>query len=140
LRRRDQPVGIDAAICRTKANVKLRKRWHANDVSWKNAKLRRAGVNGKNQRELEEIPPTPIDKTKWPEGIRSLSLDEDALGVDAKGNLYWQGKPVETRRPLDLTRGQQIIAVIIAVATVVGALAAVVQAIMAVVTFMFQAK
>jgi hypothetical protein len=41
------------------------------------------------QRELEEIPPTPIDKTKWPEGVRSLSLDEDALGVDAKGNLYW---------------------------------------------------
>jgi hypothetical protein len=92
------------------------------------------------QRELEEIPPTPIDKTKWPEGVRSLSLDEDALGVDAKGNLYWHGKPVEIRRPLDLTRGQQIIAVIIAVATVVGALAAVVQAIMAVVAFMFPAK
>jgi hypothetical protein len=85
------------------------------------------------QRELEEIPPTPIDKSKWPKGVRSLSLDEDALGVDAKSNLYWHGKPVEVRRPLDLTPGQQIIAVIVALATVV-------QAIMAVAAFMFPAK
>jgi hypothetical protein len=92
------------------------------------------------QRELEETPPTPIDKTKWPKGVRSLSLDEDALGVDAKGDLYWHGKPVEVRRPLDLTRGQQIIAVIVALATGVGALAAVVQAIVAVAAFMFPAK
>jgi hypothetical protein len=92
------------------------------------------------QRELEETPPTPIDKTKWPKGVRPLSLGEDALGVDAKGDLYWRGKPVEVRRPLDLTRGQRIIAVIVASATVVGALAAVVQAIMAVAAFMFPAK
>jgi hypothetical protein len=89
------------------------------------------------RRELEEIPPTPIDKAKWPKGVRPLSLDEDALGVDAKGDLYWHGKPVEIRRPLDLTRGQQIIAVIVAVAAVVGALAAVAQAIAA---FLFSAK
>jgi hypothetical protein len=82
-------------------------------------------------RELEEIPPTPTEKAKWPKGVRPLSLDEDALGVDAKGDLYWHGKPVEIRRPLDLTRSQQIIAVIIAGATVIGALAAVAQAVAA---------
>jgi hypothetical protein len=92
------------------------------------------------QRELEEIPPTPSDKTKWPKGVRSLSLDEDALGVDAKGDLYWHGKPVEIRRPLDLTRGQQITAVTLAVAAVVGAFAGVVQAIVAVAAFMFPGK
>jgi hypothetical protein len=92
------------------------------------------------QRELEETPPTPIDRTKWPKGVRSLSLDEDALGVDAKGDLYWHGKPVEIRRPLDLTRGQQIIAFTVAIATGIGALATVVQAIVAVAAFMFPAK
>jgi hypothetical protein len=89
------------------------------------------------QRELEEIPPTPTEKAKWPKGVRPLSLDEDALGVDAKGDLYWHGKPLEIRRPLDLTRSQQIIAVIIAGATVIGALAAVAQAVAA---FMLLAK
>jgi hypothetical protein len=92
------------------------------------------------QRELEEIPPTPTDKAKWPKGVRPLSLDEDALGVDAKGGLFWHGKPVEIRRPLDLTRGQRMMAVTVAVAAAVGAFAAVVQAIVGVLAFMFPAK
>jgi hypothetical protein len=79
------------------------------------------------QRELEEIPPTPIDKSKWPKGVRPLSLDEDALGVDAKANLYWHGKPVETRTRVDLDWWQTAIAVVIAVGTLIGAGAAVAQ-------------
>jgi hypothetical protein len=50
-----------------------------------------------------------------------------ALGVDAKGELYWQGKPVEIRRPLDLTWRQKFVAGMIALATVVAAIGAVAQ-------------
>jgi hypothetical protein len=60
--------------------------------------------------------------------IRSISIDEaGALGVDAKGELYWHGKPVEIRRPLDLTLWQKLGAVIVATATVFAALGAVAQ-------------
>jgi hypothetical protein len=93
---------------------------------------RAAQAAQKRQRELEEIPPKPVDETTWPKGVRSLSLDEDALGVDAKGELYWHGKPVEIRRPLDLTPGQKTYAWIIGAAAVITALAEGVQAIVAV--------
>ncbi|WP_156937092.1 hypothetical protein [Bradyrhizobium sp. WSM2254] len=74
------------------------------------------------------MPHRPPDPTAWPKGIRSISIDEaGALGVDATGELYWHGKPVEIRRPLDLTVGQFWIAVIVAAATVVAALGAVAQ-------------
>ena len=49
--------------------------------------------------ELRDIPLRPANKSTWPEGVRTVSTDEqDALGVDAKGELYWHGKPVEIRR------------------------------------------
>ncbi len=56
------------------------------------------------EQELKDVPLRAADKSTWPKGIRSISYDEvDALGVDPKGELYWQGKPVKIRRPLDLT-------------------------------------
>src|SRR5690606_23637214 len=58
--------------------------------------------------EIKAIPIRPANKSAWPPGIRSISLGEaDALGTDAKGELYWHGKPVEIRRPLDLTFWQK---------------------------------
>lgn len=80
------------------------------------------------EQELNEVPLRPADKSRWPEGIRSISWAEtDALGVDAKGELYWHGKPVEIRRPLDLTWRQKLVAGIVAVATVFAAFGAVAQ-------------
>jgi len=80
------------------------------------------------EQELKDVPHRPADKSTWPKGIRSISTTEaDALAVDAKGELYWHGKPVEIRRPLDLTRWQNAIAVIVAFATVFAALGAVAQ-------------
>ena len=68
------------------------------------------------EQELKEVPIRPANKAAWPKGIRSISYDEaDALGVDAKGELYWHGKPVEIRRPLDLTWTQNALAIIVAV-------------------------
>jgi hypothetical protein len=80
------------------------------------------------EQELRDVPHRPPDQTTWPQGVRSISIKEaDALGVDAKGELYWHGKPIEIRRPLDLTVGQFWLAVIVAVATAVAALGAVAQ-------------
>jgi hypothetical protein len=78
--------------------------------------------------ELEEVPLRKADKTKWPKGVRGIGIEEiDALGIDADGNLYWHGKRVETRTRVSLTWPQIIYAVIIAIATVVGACGAVAQ-------------
>jgi hypothetical protein len=81
------------------------------------------------ERELEEVPLRRADKTTWPTGVKAIAIDEaDALGVDAAGNLYWpHGKQVETRARLALNWSQTFVAVVIAVATVIGAVAAVVQ-------------
>jgi hypothetical protein len=80
------------------------------------------------EQELKDVPLRPANKSIWPKGIRSISYDEaDALGVDAKGELYWHGKPVEIRRPIDLSWTQKAVAVIVAVATVLAALGAVAQ-------------
>jgi hypothetical protein len=80
------------------------------------------------EQEFREIPHRPADKSKWPKGVRSISQDEaDALGTDVKGELYWHGKPVEIRRPLDLTWWQKVGAVIVATATVVAAIGAAAQ-------------
>jgi hypothetical protein len=80
------------------------------------------------ERELKDVPHRPPDQSKWPKGIRSISSAEaGALATDAKGQLYWHGKPVEIRRPLDLTWRQNLVAGIVAIATVIAALGAVAQ-------------
>jgi hypothetical protein len=80
------------------------------------------------ERELRDIPHRPPNQSTWTKGIRSISIDEaGALGVDAKGELYWHGKPVEIRRPLDLTPTQNVVGIIVAVATVIAAIGAVAQ-------------
>jgi hypothetical protein len=80
------------------------------------------------EQELKEVPHRPADKSTWPKGIRSISMEEaDALATDAKGELYWHGKPVEIRRPLDLSRTQNAVAIVVAMATVFAALGAVAQ-------------
>ncbi|MET3970832.1 hypothetical protein [Bradyrhizobium sp. S3.9.1] len=83
---------------------------------------------GDREQELRDVPHRPPDQSTWPKGVRPISSDEaDALGVDAKGELYWHGKPVEIRRPLDLTWWQKFGAVVVATATVVAALGAAAQ-------------
>ena len=89
-----------------------------------------ARVVANNMSEAEEEPQkfTAPDPSKWPDGIRVISLGElDALGVDADGRLYWHGKPVEVGRRLDLTKTQAWVAVIVAAFTVIGSIGAVAQ-------------
>ena len=82
------------------------------------------------EEELQRVPLQEIDKSKWPNGVREISMKEaGGLGIDASGRLYWNGKPVEiVGRRLDLTWSQFFVALIVAVGTVVAALATSVQA------------
>jgi hypothetical protein len=65
----------------------------------------------------------------WPSDVWTIGVDRlDLLGVDEEGNLYWDGKPIEIRRPLSLTAWQRIGAVVLAVSALVAAGAAVVSA------------
>ena len=83
--------------------------------------------------ELRRTPPIEIDKTQWPANVREITIKETSgLGVDESGRLHWNGKPVEIiGQRLDLTWAQFIIAVVVAVATVIAALATSVQALTA---------
>ncbi|MBY6242054.1 hypothetical protein [Methylosinus sp. Sm6] len=60
--------------------------------------------------------------------IRSiLPQDMHLLGIDYEGRLYWDGKPVVTSPISALTRGQKIIAAIMAAATIFGGIGGAVQ-------------
>jgi hypothetical protein len=81
------------------------------------------------EEELQAIPPLQIDRSKWPKNVRTLSLDDEGLGIDPDGRLYWNGKPVEIiGQRLDLTKTQLGLAIAVAVFTGIAALATAVQA------------
>ena len=74
--------------------------------------------------ELKEVPLWTANKQAWPPGVRAIGQDElDCLGVDRRGNLYWDGKPVEVRH-FSLTFWQKVGAVIIAGSALVAAIGA----------------
>jgi hypothetical protein len=86
---------------------------------------KRESKQRERERELDEIPLRPTDKSKWPRGVRPVALGEmDGLGIDRDGRPYWNGKPLEIRQHLDLSKGQAIFA---AVMTLIIALATFVQ-------------
>jgi hypothetical protein len=78
--------------------------------------------------ELRDIPLWKANKQTWPAGVREIGMEEtDCLGVDRRGNLYWDGKPVEVRH-FWLTRWQRVGAVIVTLSALIVAIAAVTQA------------
>lgn len=87
-----------------------------------------------------EPPPTDWDRIRanrwakvsgplhWPQHIRPISLSGTALfGLDEEGGLYWDGKPVEIRRRLDLTKDERWFALAVGFFTILGSLGAVAQ-------------
>lgn len=86
--------------------------------------------NWEREEELKRVPPQTIDKSKWPLGVRPISMGETGgIGIDRDGRLYWNGRPVEIiGQRLDLTRTQATVAWIVAGLTLVIALATAVQA------------
>ncbi|MGU3666083.1 hypothetical protein ACLBX9_18015 [Methylobacterium sp. A49B] len=61
-------------------------------------------------------------------GVEEIGLgDLSRLGVDAQKRLYYDGRPVEIRRRLDLTRGERWFAVVVGFFTILGGVGAVAQ-------------
>jgi hypothetical protein len=81
--------------------------------------------------EFREVPLWNANKEKWPPGVREIAVEEqDCLGIDRYGNLYWDGKAVEARHlwlSLLLTRWQQVGAVIVVISVLIGAIGAATQ-------------
>lgn len=64
----------------------------------------------------------------WDPAIRPISIEGlGLLGLDDKGNLYWDGLPVETRKRVKLTWPQTVAAVIVATCAALGGVGGAVQ-------------
>jgi hypothetical protein len=75
-----------------------------------------------------EKPETKPQKAKG-SAIQSVGLsDLTRLGFDKEGRLYWDGKPVEVRRRLEMSRSQVIGTTLIAMLIFIAALGAAIQA------------
>jgi hypothetical protein len=71
-----------------------------------------------------EAPAAPASRNIHPIGISDLGR----LSIDNDGRLYWDGKPVEVRRRIMMSRAQVIGASVIGAFVVIGALGAAIQA------------
>ena len=74
------------------------------------------------QDELSDVPLWKANKQTWPRGVRPIGQGElDCLGIDRRGDLYWDGKPVEVRH-LRLTGWQRFWATLVSLFIIVGGL------------------
>ena len=59
----------------------------------------------------------------WPNGVRPILVpDLKGLGINEQNELFWDGRHVEIRRSLTLTRFQKFITIIVTFCAVLGAL------------------
>jgi hypothetical protein len=73
--------------------------------------------------ESEPQKPEPQGRNVHPVDMTDLSR----LSIDRDGRLYWDGKPVEVRRRISLSRAQVVGASIVAAFVVIGAIASAIQ-------------
>jgi hypothetical protein len=51
---------------------------------------------------------------EWPANVHPISQEAlSLLGLDEHEHLYWDGKPLEIRKRLDLTTGERVFAIIV---------------------------
>lgn len=67
--------------------------------------------------------PEPQGRNRHPVDMTDLSR----LSIDREGRLYWDGKPVEVRRRIAMSRGQIVGASIVAAFVMIGAIGAAIQ-------------
>jgi hypothetical protein len=73
--------------------------------------------------DAEPQEPEPQGRNVHPVDMTDLSR----LSIDRDGRLYWDGKPVEVRRRISLSRAQVVGASIVAAFVVIGAIASAIQ-------------
>lgn len=63
-----------------------------------------------------------LPKESWPPGVRKMTIGETGLlGIrDSDGQLFWNGKEIQTRRKVTLRGFELFLAVVVAVATLTG--------------------
>ena len=82
---------------------------------------------------FELLPPKPAETAapkSAPQGrnIHAVDMtDLSRLSIDRDGRLYWDGKPVEVRRRISMSRAQVIGASIVAAFVVIGAIGSAIQ-------------
>ena len=61
----------------------------------------------------------------WPKHVKHVAADEDLMGVGDDGGLYWDGKPVQVGKRIDLTIWQIVygVAALLVAAIAAGAAA-----------------
>jgi len=66
--------------------------------------------------------PPPGD---WPQGVERIVVNDlDRLGINSENQLFWDGRRIEIRRRLDLTRVEKTVAWIVTLAAVLGGIGA----------------
>lgn len=60
-------------------------------------------------------------RESWPPDVTPIGIEDlDKLGLNPMNQLFWNGKRIEIRNRLDLSRLQKTFAVIVSVAAVLG--------------------
>lgn len=66
---------------------------------------------------------TAPDRPGWPRDVSPITVgDLKRLGIDGGNALYWDGKRVEVRTKLRLTRAQQVLALVVSMFAILGGL------------------
>ncbi len=59
----------------------------------------------------------------WPDQVSPIGLEDlGRLGLNPENQLFWDGKRIEVRQALTLTRMQKVLAVIVSVCAIMGSL------------------
>lgn len=59
----------------------------------------------------------------WPPDVAPIGIEDlDKLGLNARNQLFWDGKRIEVRNRLDLTQFQKTFAIVVSVFAVLGAI------------------
>ena len=64
-----------------------------------------------------------IHPGRWPPDVTPIGIEDlDKLGLNPRNQLFWNGKRIEVRNRLDLTRLQKTFAVIVSAFAILGAI------------------
>jgi hypothetical protein len=61
------------------------------------------------------------DPSGWPKEVKSIGIEDLArLGLNAQNELFWDGRRIEVRQALTLTRAQKLLAVAVSICAILG--------------------
>lgn len=64
-----------------------------------------------------------MTRPDWPAGVQPIGVEDlDRLGLNSENQLFWDGKRIEVRQALSLTRAQKALALIVSLCAVLGSL------------------